>query len=31
LEHFGMDTDEAFSSVGLRPLNGFLKCIINYK
>jgi len=26
----GMDTDEAFSSVGLRPLNGFIKCIKTY-
>jgi len=26
----GMDTDETFSSVGLSPLNGFIKCIINY-
>ena len=26
-----MDTDEAFSSVGLRPLNGFIKCMTNYE
>ena len=26
----GIDTDEAFSSVGLNPLKGFIKYIINY-